>query len=97
MTDPYRQLGVAATADDATIRAAYLAAIRDCPPERDRQRFERVRAAFEAIASEPQRLAHALFDTSVPTVDELLGILSAEWRAGRPTEPTLYRLLGHHE
>ena len=97
MTDPYRQLGVAETADDATIRAAYLAAIRACPPERDRQRFEQVRAAFEALASEPQRLAHALFDSRLPTQQDLLEILSAEWRPVRPTEATLYRVLGQHD
>lgn len=94
MTDPYRQLGVPETADDDAIRSAYLAAIRACPPERDPKRFEQVRAAFEAIASEPQRLSHALFDTRAPTVDELLEILSAQWHAGRPTEAALYRLLG---
>ncbi len=94
MTDPYRLLGVPETADDETIRAAYLAAIRACPPERDRQRFEQVRTAFEAIASQPQRLAHALFDTQAPTLDEILELLRAEWPAGRPTEPALYRLLG---
>lgn len=97
MTDPYRQLGVPPTADDATIRAAYLGAIRACPPERDRQRFEQVRAAFEAISSEPRRLAHAMFDTTAPTVHDLLEALSAEWRPGRATEPALYRVLGRHD
>lgn len=97
MTDPYRQLGVPETADDDTIRAAYLAAIRACPPERDRQRFEQVRAAFEAIASEPRRLSHALFDTTAPSVHDLLEALSAEWRAGRPTEVALYRVLGRQD
>ena len=97
MTDPYRQLGVPETADDDTIRAAYLAAIRACPPERDRQRFEQVRAAYEAIATQPQRLIHALFDTSAPTVHDVLELLSADWQAARPTESTLYRLLGRHD
>jgi len=97
MTDPYRKLGVPETADNATIRAAYLAAVRACPPERDRQRFELVRAAFEAIAIEPQRLAHALFDTSAPTVHDLLEILSAQWQAALPTEDALYRVLGRHD
>jgi len=97
MTDPYRELGVPETADDDTIRAAYLAAIRACPPERDRQRFEQVRAAFEAIASEPKRLAHALFDTRAPTVNDVLALLSARWQAAGPSEPTLYRVLGRHD
>jgi curved DNA-binding protein CbpA len=97
MSDPYRQLGVAQTADDDTIRAAYLAAIRACPPERDRQRFEQVRAAFEAIANERQRLAHALFDTSAPTARDVLELLSAGWKTGAPTEAGLYQLLSRHD
>jgi curved DNA-binding protein CbpA len=94
MTDPYRLLGVPETADDDIIRAAYIAAVRACPPERDRQRFEQVRAAFEAIATEPKRLAHALFDTGAPTVQDLLDALSADWRPGEPTESAVYRSLG---
>ena len=94
MTDPYRLLGVPRSADDATIRAAYLAAIRGCPPERDRERFERVRAAYESIAHERDRLAHALFDTSLPTPQDVLERLRAEWRSGLPTQRSLLRLLG---
>ncbi|MDP1646618.1 MAG: DnaJ domain-containing protein [Rubrivivax sp.] len=94
MTDPYRQLGVPETADDDTIRAAYLAAIRACPPERDRHRFEQVRAAFEAISSESRRHVHALFDTQVPTAQDLLECLSADWRPGHPGEAALLRALG---
>jgi DnaJ-class molecular chaperone len=94
MTDPYRLLGVPETADDAVIRAAYLAAIRACPPERDRQRFERVRAAYESIATERDRLALTLFDTRPPTVAEVITILSADWRPARPGEQRMRRLLG---
>jgi DnaJ-class molecular chaperone len=96
MSNPYLQLGVPPTADDDTIRAAYLAALRSCPPERDRQRFEQVRAAFEAIASQRQRLAHGLFDTSAPTAREVLEHLSAQWQSCPPTEASLYKLLGRH-
>lgn len=94
MSDPYRQLGVLESAGDEAIRAAYLAAIRACPPERDPQRFEQVRAAYEAIATEPQRLAYALFDVSVPTAQDLLELLSASWQPAPPSEAALYRLLG---
>lgn len=97
MTDPYRELGVPETADDDTIRAAYLAAIRACPPERDRIRFEQVRAAFEAISSAPRRHAHALFDTQAPTAQEVLELLSADWRPGLPDEATLLRVMGRKE
>jgi len=94
MTDPYRVLGVANTADDEAIRAAYLAAIRACPPERDRLHFERVRAAYESIATERDRWAHALFDVAPPTVQEVLEIVNADMRPGCPDERRLYRLLG---
>jgi curved DNA-binding protein CbpA len=95
MTDPYRQLGVPETADDETIRAAYLAAIRACPPERDRVRFEQVRAAYEAISTEPRRHAHALFDTQVPTAQDVLeALMGAGWRPGPPSAAALWRVLG---
>ena len=91
MTDPYRILGVAVTADDAAIRAVYLAAIRDCPPERDRARFERVRAAYEAIASPQARLRHALFDHAAPTVTDVLG--SITFQPQRPSERRLLSVM----
>lgn len=94
MTDPYRHLGLSEGAGDDEIRAAYLAAVRACPPERDRQRFEQVRAAYETIADEPRRLAHALFDAAAPTAGELVEALSAQWQPARPQVATLLRALG---
>lgn len=93
MSDPYRLLGVPETADDATIRAAYLAAIHACPPERDRSRFEQVRAAYESIATTRDRQARALFDTTAPRVQDILQALTADWRPGRPDEQRLRRVL----
>ncbi len=93
MTDPYRLLGLREGAGDAEIRVAYLAAVRACPPEHDRQRFEQVRAAYESIADEPRRLAQALFDSAAPTAADVAEDLRAEWRAARPQEATLLRVL----
>jgi hypothetical protein len=104
MTDPYRLLGVTArlyeksAEDDADydeiIRQAYLAAIRACPPERDRQRFEQVRAAYESIATARARLNHELFDTSPPTPADALAVLQADFRPMSPSEQRLRRVLG---
>ncbi len=94
MTDPYRLLGVPTTADDETIRLAYLAALRACPPERDRHRFEQLRAAYEAIASAQARLSHVLFDTTTPTPEDVLDALSATFQPRRPSEQRLRRVLG---
>jgi curved DNA-binding protein CbpA len=104
MTDPYRLLGVPAQSDakttevdaeyDEVIRQAYLTAIRDCPPERDRQRFEQVRAAYEAIATGRARLSHALFVTTPPTPEDLLAVLQTQFQPQRPSEQRLRRVLG---
>lgn len=94
MTDPYRIIGVPVTADDEAIRAAYLSAIRDCPPERDRQRFERVRAAYEAVDSVRGRLSYALFDKSVPSPEDVLDAVSSGFQPRRVDERRLRRVLG---
>ncbi|NMQ27547.1 molecular chaperone DnaJ [Candidatus Accumulibacter phosphatis] len=94
MIDPYRILGVEMGANDETIRAAYLAAIRESPPERDRQRFESVRAAYEAISDHRRRLAHQLFDRSSPSVDDVLHALSSDFAPALPSEQRVLRVLG---
>jgi tetratricopeptide (TPR) repeat protein len=94
MIDPYRVLGVDYTASDETIRAAYLAAIRQSPPERDRERFENVRQAYEAISDQRRRLAHELFDHSEPTLDDLLSAVSSDFEPRYPSEQQLLRVLG---
>ncbi|MES3021948.1 MAG: molecular chaperone DnaJ [Pseudomonadota bacterium] len=75
MNDPYRILGLAPGADDAAIRAAYLAATRACPPERDSARFEQVRGAYEAIATERDRLMHSLFARDEPEAADVLAAI----------------------
>jgi curved DNA-binding protein CbpA len=94
MTDPYRILAVSVTADDESIRAAYLAAIRDCPPERDRLRFERVRTAYESIATVRDRLSYALFDKSMPTPEDILGAVYAGFKPRLADERRLKHILG---
>ena len=94
MSNPYRLLGVPVTADDAAIRAAYLIAIRDCPPERDRHRFERIRAAYESIGSVRQRLSYALFDTTVPTAEDVLAAINSDLQPQRVSERSLRLVLG---
>lgn len=94
MIDPYRILGVDLSASDETIRAAYLAAIRESPPERDRARFESVRTAYETIGELRRRVAHSLFDCSLPTLDDLLSAVTSDFEPRPPTERRLLRVLG---
>jgi curved DNA-binding protein CbpA len=93
MTDPYLILGVPPDSDDAGIQAAYLAAIKRCPPERDAQRFAEIRAAFEAIRTRKDRLSYALFDVNPPTVQDLLDRAVPVGQPGRPDEALFKALL----
>ncbi|VAW82485.1 hypothetical protein MNBD_GAMMA13-508, partial [hydrothermal vent metagenome] len=70
MSCPYWVLGISRDADDASIQTAYLDAVKRCPPEHDVQRFESIRSAYEAIRTRKDRLAHDLFDTSLPMASE---------------------------
>jgi len=92
MSDPYLTLGVPEDADDTAIHAAYLAAVKACPPERDLKRFEAVRSAYEAIRTRKDRLAHELFDTSAPSASELLDRAAPVGAPGRPA-PALFAAL----
>ncbi len=103
MNDPWLQLGVARDADDETIRAAWLTALRRHPPERSPERFEALRAAYERIDTRPHRLAYRLFEDPPPDVEELVSLALLHARAqrsesdaatDRPTEAELRRLLG---
>ena len=93
MSNPYQVLGIARGADDAAVRAAYLAAVRLHPPERDAARFAAVRGAFAAISSARLRTEHELFDREPPTVEGLLHWLEADLSPRRPDTASLLRVL----
>jgi len=54
--DPYSELGVARTATPAEIKQAYFALVRAYPPEREPQRFKRIRAAYEQLRDAERRV-----------------------------------------
>jgi curved DNA-binding protein CbpA len=54
---PYSELGFATeNVDDADVRRAYLDLVRRFPPEKRPDDFQRIHAAYEAIATERQRI-----------------------------------------
>lgn len=81
MRDPYLILGIDLDADDAAVEQAYLDAIKRCPPERDAERFNAIRQAFEQLRGRRDRIGHALFDRTPPQPADLLD------RAGPPGPP----------
>lgn len=93
MCTPYRVLGVSESAEDETIRAAYLKAISEFPPDRHPDRFERIRAAYDAISTLERRLKHALFDTTVPSGEDILECLATRASSPSPNEGRLRRVL----
>jgi curved DNA-binding protein CbpA len=73
--NPFAVLGVDDSAGDAAVRAAYLAAVRAHPPDRDPAGFRRIREAYDAIRDEDRRLALRLFGP--PPLDRLEALLDA--------------------
>jgi curved DNA-binding protein CbpA len=96
MSNPFDLLGVAETADDDAIKKAYLQQVREHPPERDPDRFQAIRAAFEAIKTRRDRLRYWLFQQETPDLAELV---ATALRPGdsrrRPSEAQLRQLLSH--
>ncbi len=58
--DPWAVLGVAQDAGDEAIRAAYLGALKEHPPDADPEGFERVRDAWEVLRDPCRRTARVL-------------------------------------
>ncbi len=93
---PYELLGIAPTADDKTIRSAYLELIKTYPPDRAPERFKEIANAYESIKDEKKRLEFYLFNKDIP-INRPFAALSLEiQRAGKrkpPTFDTLKELL----
>ena len=73
--NPFAVLGLDEDASDAAVRAAYLAAVRAHPPDRDPAGFQRIREAYDAIRDEDRRLDLRLFGP--PPLDRLEALLEA--------------------
>jgi curved DNA-binding protein CbpA len=78
MRDPFTVLGVADDAGDAEIRQRYLALVREFPPDRAPDRFQELRAAYDALSDERKRLETKLLHTNEAALTRLsMGALRA--------------------
>jgi hypothetical protein len=59
--DPTDVLGILPEATDEDIRAAYLLKVREYPPDRAPEQFEKVREAYEVLRDPRRRVRHRLF------------------------------------
>ena len=64
--NPYLVLGLPANAEDASIRRAYLEAVKLAPPEHEPKRFQAVSAAYDQIKDEASRHRYVLFNQTPP-------------------------------
>ena len=60
--DPCLVLGLPPGAGDEEVRAAYLHKIKEHPPDRDPEQFERIRDAYQMLQGPRQRALRMLLD-----------------------------------
>ena len=60
-SDPYAVLGISLNADDERIRAAYVAKVKQYPPDRSPTEFEEVRDAYNLLRDRRRRAQHRSF------------------------------------
>jgi curved DNA-binding protein CbpA len=95
MNDPFTVLGVGEDAGDEQIKQRYLALVRAFPPDREPERFQAYRAAYEALRDQRKRLEVKLLRTN----DTALSQLKLRFQApsgpvrGRATRATVTALL----
>jgi DnaJ-class molecular chaperone len=70
--NPFLVLNVPITATDADIRRAYLAAVQECPPEKDAARFQSVQEAWRQIGEARTRWESVLFPEPPPAGQDSL-------------------------
>lgn len=63
-SDPYCVLGIVLGAEDEEIRAAYLAKLKQFPPDRCPAEFEQVRDAYDLLRDRRRRAHYTLFSTN---------------------------------
>lgn len=95
MRDPFTVLGVDEAADDAEIRRRYLALVRAFPPDREPERFQDYRAAYEALSDERKRLEMKLLRTNEAALSRLgmTALHAASPLSARGTKRTVAALL----
>jgi len=92
--DPFAVLGVDENADDEAIKQRYLALVRSHPPDREPDRFQEYRRAYEVLRGERERLEVQLLQTSTGALTrlKLYCLCMAGTERHRPSEATMAAL-----
>jgi len=94
-TDPFTTFGVDEFADDQEIKRRYLALVRAFPPDREPERFQVYRAAFEALCDERKRLQASVIKVNNVALSrlKLRHVASAKPFSARASKATVCALL----
>ena len=83
--DPRQVLGIPPEAGDEEIRAAYLRKVKEFPPDRAPQEFEKVRDAYETLRDPRRRVRELLsVDPKQPLVSLLDGCAERRFTGPEP-------------
>src|SRR5215831_117572 len=95
MDDPFTVLGVGEDAGDDQIKQCYLALVRAFPPDREPERFQAYRAAYDAVRDQRKRLETKLLRTNDAALSRLkLAVVAPSSPiSGRATKATVTALL----
>ncbi len=93
MKTPFEILETPEDSDDKSIKKAYLQMVKRYPPERFPAEFQRVRVAYERVKTLKDRLRFAVFNTTLPEVEELILDIRASRQGKRPDIEMLRKLL----
>ncbi len=81
-------LGIAPEADAEEARRAYIEKVRQFPPDRAPEAFERIRDAYEQVR-DPKRRARRLLEGPHP-LDPLVNLVDAQPVKRRHVDPALW-------
>ncbi|MFV1967655.1 MAG: J domain-containing protein [Pirellulaceae bacterium] len=84
MKNPSEVLGVAANADDRTVRRRYLELVRQHPPDQSPERFAEIRAAYDQLRDPVSRLEREIFQVrNDETLEDILADVGHRLRGKR--------------
>jgi curved DNA-binding protein CbpA len=94
MDDPHVVLGVAADADDETIRRRYLELVRRFSPEHHPEKFAAIRAAYERLRDRNARVRYRLLEAGrKETIEAIVEEIACRSRRRRVSLKTLLSVL----
>jgi curved DNA-binding protein CbpA len=94
MDDPHVVLGLAADADDETIRRRYLELVRQFSPEHHPEQFAAIRAAYERLRDRNARVRYRLFEAGrKETIEAIVEEIACRTSRRRVSLKTLLSVL----